>query len=88
MTPTEISIVQEFSGRIESWRPDQKGSGTGWIFKKDRAELSKIRTAFKRGKWNAVIQMTDVLDTIVRNRVPRSVLQYAQLKINNEHPGN
>jgi len=81
MTTTEESIIREFTGRIESWRPDKPGSGTDWIFRNDRAELSKIRTAFKRGKYAAVIDMTDGLDTIVRNRVPRSVLQYSQLKL-------
>jgi hypothetical protein len=81
MNPTEESIVREFTGRIEAWRPDKPGSGTGWIFSKDRAELSKIRTAFKRGKYAAVIDMTDCLDTIVRDRVPRAVLQYSQLKL-------
>lgn len=83
MTPTEISIVQEFTARIEAWRPDKPRSGTGHIFRTDRAELSKIRTAFKRGKYASVIDMTDRLDTIVRARVPRAVLQYAQLKLTN-----
>lgn len=86
MPPTESDIVKEllveqFTTNIEAWRPTFLKRGGADIFRKDRAELSKVRTMFKRGKYAEFLEAAGGLDTIVRSKVPEFMRTYAELVI-------
>ncbi len=72
-------VMSEFQTRIDNWKPDTRGDGMAKYYKADRAELSKIKTAMRRGQYAVVLEMHERLDTILRDRVPRSMLDLASL---------
>lgn len=74
-------LIDEFTARIDAWKPSGRRTGTAHIFREDRRDLSKIRTLFRRGKYMDVLHRTDSLDTIVRHRVPYDLLRYCTAKI-------